>query len=112
MTSWPQNAYVGQKVVCIKTWYLSLGRGRGDEIGPIRGNLYTIRKIGYGLNLAYPNKIQIHLMEIINPQLNYTCGLFESAFDISRFRPVQSTDTGMEVLHSILNNPTKVLEDV
>lgn len=79
---------VGQPVICIETWALLPGRGRGDEVGPVSGSRYHIRAIGVGLNKANPDDVQVLLEEIRNPCLNYSAGRFEVAFSIKRFRPL------------------------
>ena len=60
---------VGQKVVCVEAWHLN-GKGRGDEIGPVKGAIYTVRAICLGLNQFYPDLLQVRLAEIINPVRN------------------------------------------
>jgi hypothetical protein len=56
---------IGQKVVCVETWTNPPGRGWGDEIGPVKGEVYTVR----GIQLYPPNGVSLCLLleEIRNP---------------------------------------------
>lgn len=98
MTHWPQNAYVGQKVVCIKdTQFITKGLLKSPLL---KGIVYTIDGI-------WDNGKLISLTEIKCPCSDPNC----AQYLITRFRPVQSTDTGIAILKELLINPHKVLED-
>jgi hypothetical protein len=93
---------VGQKVVCLQNWHLN-GRGYGDEIGPKKGEIYTIRDIGF-LSPVNPEMVVVRLHEIRNPERPYRlCGTFEPCFDASQFRPVVQRKTSIEIFKSLLN---------
>jgi len=87
---WPQNAYVGQQIICI---------GKPDfepqfnEPKPIIGNKYTISAIV----LSPEGSVCFQLKEI-NPKF-YT----DMNWQYSMFRPVQSTEKGMEILRGLIN---------
>jgi len=84
------NFHVGQKVVCVETWALSLGDGYGDEVGPVAGNVYTIRSIQVGRKAR---EVTVRLHEITNPiRPYYIIGMWEPDFNVRRFRPVKTTD--------------------
>lgn len=106
---WPHNAYVGQKVVCVDDSFTN----NLDYKEILVGNIYIIREI-----CIFDNFICFKLLEILKRHLLE--GYFSSdddkgedcPFDARRFRPVQSTDKGMEVLKGLLNPINhKVLED-
>jgi hypothetical protein len=97
---------VGQKVVCVETWHLN-GTGYGDEVGPVRGRIYTIRDIGFGLNPAYPHSLQVRLAEITIPLRPYRgFPLQEPGFSVSRFRPIVERKTDISIFTAMLN-PSK-----
>ena len=106
---------VGQRVVCVETWHLN-GKGRGDERGPIKGSIYTIRAIGVGINPRFPDTLQVRLAEIINPTREYCYNFLEVVslevtFAARRFRPIASRPTSIEFAHEILrkvNAPGRV----
>lgn len=97
--AWPQDAYVGQKVVCIDD---SLSRGNKVKYFKLH-DTYTISRIeSYGNQLG----LFIDLIEVT--------GQCETGpnFRISRFRPVQTNEKGMEMLRELLNPVNhKVLVD-
>lgn len=109
MTSWPQNAYVGQKVVCVDdTENLSKWNCIYGEIKPILNKIYTIREL-----VVYYDSFGYRLVEIINKPGWYGNPFVfkaEQFFDSFRFRPVQSTETGMKILKGLLV-PTKEKAD-
>lgn len=97
MSEWIKTAKVGDKVQCVNTWSLTDGLGRGDEIGPVAGEIYTIREIGF-LYPPMPETLCVRLCEIKNPERMYfhpRCGFsenWESAFGAFRFRPIRPTN--------------------
>ena len=93
MTSWPQNAYVGQKVVRLNKEFHPLDPTKPNET-------YTIKLIGLFLN----QYIYFTLNEA-------SCPFGNMGWLYVLFRPVQSTDTGMAILKELLINPHEVLED-
>ena len=99
MTSWPQNAYVGQKVVCVKLINVIDPVMRQRPV--IIGNIYTIAEI-----LIYKNKLYFKIKEAY-----FASDGHPQNWLADNFRPVQSTDTGMSILKELLINPHKVLED-
>lgn len=90
---WPQNAYVGQKVVCIDGTrpYCLL---YSDGIQPQIDCKYTIVKIG-----PYHDEIHVDIAELPKYSPKY-CD-----WNISRFRPLQSTSTSYSLL-ARLQDPT------
>ncbi len=96
MTSWPQNAYVGQKVVCVQFGPCCCGCNSKELIV---NSIYVIASIreAYG-------EIGFELIGIKTPKNHL-------GFSYKWFRPAQSTDTGMAILKELLINPHKVLED-
>jgi|SRR5690606_34016718 len=100
MTSWPQNAYVGQKVVCVD---VVPQRGCRDDLPLKLGEVYTIRWLGF-----YLGDRCLRLEECTRPD---SLPEPDRPMLLRRFRPVQSTDTGMSILKELLINPHEVLED-
>ena len=102
MISWPQNAYVGQKVVRFRN---SIHPAEDLTIFPAPpiGEVVTISWIDY--NQIY-NLILIDLNEYPSPEIT---GYFRG-LDIRMFCPVQSTETGMKILKGLLV-PTKEKAD-
>lgn len=106
--TWPQDAYVGQKVVCIveKCNDVSIG-----TIEPGKGDIGTIRNIYIGPH----NHVCIELKEFpsiggFNKSNTEYCLPGWYAYD---FRPVQTNEKGMEMLRELLNPINhKVLEGV
>lgn len=96
---------VGQKVVCVETWSPTAGQGYGDEVGPIEGQIYTIRAIGC-FNSSYPGMLLCRLHEIINPVRDYAEGRDEGAFGAFRFRPIVNRKTDISTFTRMLT-PTK-----
>jgi hypothetical protein len=92
---------IGQKVV-----YVSREKIPGENIirggfGKLQiGRVYTIREID-DLYLPYYNMVGIRLEERILPLVRWEGADFEPATLAIRFRPVQSTDTGMAILEQI-----------
>lgn len=95
--TWSQDAYVGQKVVCINF-------PLGFPWGPKLNEIYTISYIGMpGLDATNNlNKLGVSLLEIPSP--------YRPNWLICHFSPVQSTKTGMAILKEILVTQ-KVKED-
>jgi hypothetical protein len=97
--------HVGQKVVCVDGWAHD-GSGYGYEIGPVKGQVYTIRNIGF-LNATTPDVLVVRLSEIRNPEMYYRgTGLYEPSFRASRFRPVVARKTDISVFKAMLK-PSK-----
>ncbi|RUU79990.1 hypothetical protein [Mesorhizobium sp. M7A.F.Ca.MR.362.00.0.0] len=97
-----QDWHFGMKVVCVKTWS-SRGYGYGDEIGPVAGNTYTIREIGY-FRSENQGHLQVRLCEIVNKARPYRdIGVREQSFRASRFRPVQNRATDISIFTALLN---------
>lgn len=106
---WYERAKVGDKVVCVRPFK---GVGYGHEDLPDMGTVYTIREV-----VLCP-EIGFRLDEIVNPQDLYSHNgkieHIEPVFMAQFFRPVQtkSTESGMQVLRSILNgNPITEKQD-
>lgn len=95
---WPQNAYVGQKVVSLHTFSPRPIYGLNDL--PQKDEIYTISKIV----ISPSNEVGLFFKEL---QTFHLYGYMATVF-----RPLQSTDKGMEVLKGLLNPINhKVLED-
>ncbi|PAQ03699.1 hypothetical protein LRP31_25620 [Mesorhizobium mediterraneum] len=94
---------VGDQVVCVDTWARENdGNGYGDEVGPIAGQIYTIREIGF----LHPtiHRLQVRLFEIENVVHRYNdIGMWEQTFYASRFRPVQKRSTDISLFRALLN---------
>jgi hypothetical protein len=97
---------VGQKVVCVDDGGTNAGiivRRRDGKIAPFDGTLHGLRK-GQIYTVSgfdppsYPEFCQEQ--EIILSEINRGCPITRG-FRSSRFRPVQSTDTGMAILEQI-----------
>lgn len=102
---WPQNAYVGQKVVCVNDSYpLNPSVLISYPNLPQLNFIYTIAELR--------NEKSIVLKELDNSDI--ITGR-QNGFFISRFRPVQSTKKGMEILRGLLNTHSdgdaKILEE-
>lgn len=99
------NFRVGQKVCCVETW-VNDGAGYGDEIGPISGEIYTIRDVG-PLHPAFPADTMVLLSEIVNPVRPYAISPngIEPSFGEWRFRPVVDRKPSIEVFTKMLNDP-------
>ncbi|MDE2107478.1 MAG: hypothetical protein KGL39_60340 [Patescibacteria group bacterium] len=105
---WPQDAYVGQKVVCVD--------GTTPEHGnwgpiPIQGVIYTISKIGFVFNNTGRTGIGFNIFELDRDE---DPGLDLCWWRASRFRPVQSTSTGYAILAKLqnpANHPMRISED-
>jgi len=96
---WPQNAYVGQKVVCIEGPSFRPGLGLdhdfgGHCFGPVINNTYEIRSI-----VVWKHLIGFRLVGIT--VRDWKPGE-EKAWRAARFRPAQSTETGMRILTALL----------
>lgn len=95
--TWPQDAYVGQKVVCIipklnECSFSGVLEPDINEVGTI-SNIYVC-----------PNNIVIiELIEFPQPGGLSMFGRVGPGWQASGFRPVQTTEKGMEILKSILN---------
>lgn len=97
--TWPQDAYVGQKVVCIDD---------GQPKSPFfwtkkiltKGNIYIIRAIGCK---TAGNSLGIKLNGV---SLNR-----DDPFNVRRFRPVQENEKGMEILERAKDPNFKIEPD-
>jgi hypothetical protein len=89
----------GDKIVCIETWHRTDGRGYGDEVGPIKGETYTIREVVFFADL-----VTVRLVEVVNPKRKYRefPDGNEPSFGAWRFRPVQTRKTSIEVFERLL----------
>lgn len=90
---WPQNAYVGQKVVCVNS--IPHPNDPCPYNNPEINKIYTIDKV----YIVDGDVVMIELKEIMwKGNDNWYSG-----FQASFFRPVQSTEKGMEILRGLLN---------
>lgn len=91
--TWPKDAYVGQKVVCIDDKNV-------DDLQ--LNNIYIIEKIYISNNLYF-------WLQGVNDRSKPNYG----GYYPRRFRPVQTNEKGMEMLRELLNPINhKVLEGV
>lgn len=108
---WPQNAYVGQKVVCVNNADTMMRKWHSKHTKPVLGGVYTIAGFGESVYKGY---VVIYLAEITNIIVTRGIRYYDCGYNIMRFRPVQerSTETGMEILRK-LQDPTnhRQLED-
>lgn len=109
MTTWPQNAFVGQRVVCIVDDWNSDQSRRLIEAHPTfkfakKGIVYTIREVVPNITR---DGLGLRLVEIVNPTLGTSVGPFEPTFQIEAFRPVD--ETKIDVFRRIAANPPKIL---
>lgn len=81
--AWPQDAYIGQKVICINDEHTNLVK---------KGNVYIIKSI-FDVYIE-PDHFEMPLSGNFPPPH----GMF-----ISRFRPVQPISTGFALLTALLN---------
>lgn len=88
MIGWPQNAYVGQKVVCIDANTINIGF---DKL--IKNEVYTISEIEISEKGHF-----IDLKEKMKYPSSLGCRFF-----ISRFRPVIEKKTDISIFTSMLN---------
>jgi hypothetical protein len=91
--TWPADAYVGQKVVCVRkpdriifSW----------EMQPKLGEVYTIRDI-----ILRNNGVGIRVVEIVNHPAMYLEGRHECMFWVKRFRPVQTFKNDISVFQRL-----------
>lgn len=84
---WPQNAYVGQKVVCIDN--STVPNPWHNKHPLVLNEVYTILAIDV-----------LPRLNIIHFQIDNSMRLW--SYD--KFKPVQSTESGMKVLNAILKN--------
>lgn len=100
---WIKTAYVGQRVVCIFDGNLD-GHGGFDGTPIKAGKAYAIREIGIDVLGCAGIKVTGAQLDFIGwgPKMpSFTDGFWVAI----RFRPLQSTDTGMAILRAILNQP-------
>lgn len=103
--------YVGQKVVCVRTWDVRRRSQYRDEVGPVSGTVYTVRAVGM-LHPAYPDGVCLLLEEIKNPVRSYYSGKYEASFCITRFRPVVERKTDISCLKALLVPGPRIREPV
>ncbi len=87
--------HVGMQVIRIADWE-RVG-GWGDEIGPVKGCIYTIREVLWD---DFCGKVVLRLHEIRNPTRNYADRRWETAFIADCFRPVRKTS--IDIFRSLL----------
>lgn len=99
------NFRVGQKVVCIKkdTW----NNIKHNETCPRFGEVLTVRCIDHDFEGAW-----LRFEEIVNPLIEYSCGLCEAHFRSDRFRPVIERKTDISIFQEMLapNRRVKVVQ--
>ncbi|SHH47476.1 hypothetical protein [Bradyrhizobium erythrophlei] len=99
--------WTGQKIVCING--TPTIERKHLTIYPALNVVYTIRSIING-----NDETAFHLVEIHNkPALHKTPtgnAMTEVAFVKSRFRPVQTTQSDISLLQSLLNPTTKIVD--
>lgn len=99
------NFRVGQKIVCVDDqchgWTAYGSKPRGDLHGLKAGEVYTIRAI----IPEHDTGLSIVLEEIRRP---VTPGVWHlEGYNPSRFRPVAEKPTAMDVIRSIVLDPSK-----
>jgi hypothetical protein len=99
MTTWPVNAQVGQRVVCIYQL-----QDEAVKYMPEKGKVYTIREIVHRQSVWGGFKVGFLLKEIVNPvQRTIINDIVEVAFIYTAFRPVD--ETKIDVFRKIAANP-------
>lgn len=118
MSEWIKTAKAGDKVVCVLTWTDAEDRtGTRDEVGPVSGETYTIREIGF-FHPDHPEILAIRLVEILNPVRKYRYGygenviVSECCFAAYRFRPVQPRQTDISIFTDMLKKADKPVKEV
>lgn len=95
---------VGDKIICVNDIFTNENIGHPQDKRPTAGNKYTIRSIRFNEEL---NSVQVRLVEIVNPvrRYGYKSGVKqeEGAFNISRFRKLQTKKTSIEIFKAMLN---------
>jgi hypothetical protein len=87
MTTWPQNAYVGQRVVCITDdWEQAESYPSWGIIPPTKSTVYTIRSIA-----SHGTRIGLYLKELVNPVIMTSHGMNEVCFIARNFKPVDES---------------------
>lgn len=106
MLVWPQTAYVGQKVVCLKQgeWTSEADDDmRHINTWPRYGDRLTIRDMEINEGV-----LGFRFMEITNPVLLYGNGSHELNFAGFRFRPADDLKIDISMLTALLNKtPSK-----
>jgi len=87
---WPQNAYVGQKVVKI----LDHGDRRPGYPSPPLGEVLTVNFVG----TDWQDDVMIDLVEYPSPEDD----VYHRGYYARGFRPAQSTETGFKLLTALL----------
>jgi len=90
---------VGGLVICINGSFSE----NLDFFKPIKGQIYTIRKI-----INFKNgEDGIVLEEIVNKKIKFRNGMYEPCFSISRFKPIDETYMPLENLAIFKTKETK-----
>lgn len=100
----------GVKVVCVETWVNNLADTEyelANDVGPIEGELYTIRTIG-PIHPKYPTDICVTLSEIRNKTIRFQGELYETCFGLYRFRPL-ITKKLPDTLTILLEKPNRLI---
>lgn len=99
---WPHNAYIGQKVVRFRDFEYDPSNLIPMKV-PQLNEIITISHVS-----TLGDRIVLDFIEYEAPENEY----FYKGWASEYFRPVQSTDKGMEVLRGLLNPINhKVLEN-
>lgn len=90
---------VGQKVVCVAV----PGGGYGDELLPVKGDIYTIRALR-----VFSQGEGVALCEIKNDARNYgPDGVHEAYFYVGCFRPLVTRKNDISIFTRILDDVSK-----
>ena len=100
--------HVGQKVVCVDGQRRQ--RGKGDEVLPVYGRVYTIRDM---VSFSPYDTPGIQLCEIRNTIRHYLQGMHECTFNPNRFRAAVDKKTDISIFTKMLNrNPVNETVDI
>lgn len=97
--------HVGQLVICVDDVFPA-EVAYGDETMVSRGHTYTVREAF----LEYEGTHTITVAEIVNTPREYSDGLVEFHFAVTRFRPID--DSKIEVFRKALKDVPADLEPV
>lgn len=97
------NFKVGDRVVCVDDASRPEGGGSGPDVCNwiAKGNIYTIRKVGG----------RVRMLIWLSGINRKTEGFSDSGFLAVRFRPVASKPTSMDIIRSIVLDPSKPIPD-
>ncbi len=89
----------GDRVECVRDdWDYA-----GPAALPVKCRIYTVRAVFHRSKASgFPCGIQLE--EIKNPSRQYRDGFGEIKFNLSNFRLIRSTDTGMEILRRAMKD--------